>query len=81
MNKVAGNKSHKISGVSYLSEVSEHLKVWNVLRYPLQGESQIAAPCTTNLEEKKQLTWQAFWILEETSHLGVCYFDPLAKSP
>lgn len=54
-----GEKYHNVSEVCYLSEVSEGSMVQNVLRYPLQDESQIAAPYTTNLR-KKGWAWQAF---------------------
>ena len=71
-----GNKSQKISEIYCLSEIYESSKVCNVLRYPLHGESQVAVPYTTYLEKRSTTFRRLFLILEETSHLCVCYLDP-----
>lgn len=47
-----GRKYRNISEVCCLSEVSEGSMVRNMLSYPLQGESQIAAPYTTTLKKR-----------------------------
>lgn len=56
--------------------------ICNMLRYPLGGESQVSAPCTTYHEKKKKSTALGrFLDFEETCHIYVCYFDTLTKSP